>query len=197
MSYEILPSQPNGGGRRYSAGHANPGEGPYVEVGAFRQGNELSQWMLARYLVSRVVGDYIAKFLLVAGLVVLALSIVVYVNGAQLFGVLVGLVAVGLLLTRGALQFLLQRLAGAQTIGATEVTMRRLVRESRGDVQRELRRIGVPSRSFTVPLLAVRLISRRRRAATLQRLRRFEIERAVSPAHLDALHLALSPGAPG
>ncbi|SDJ15206.1 hypothetical protein SAMN05444157_1994 [Frankineae bacterium MT45] len=190
MSYEILPSQPNR--RRYSASGSDGAGEPFVEVGAFRQGNELSQWMLARYLVSRVIGDYVAKFLMVSALLLLGLSILAYNNSAQVLGVLIALFAVGLLLFRGALQFLLQRLGGAEALGATEATMRKLVRDSRGDVQRELRRIGVPSRSLTMPLLALRLMSRRRRAATVQRLRRFEIERAVSPAHLDALHLALT-----
>ena len=55
----------------------------------------------------------------------------------------------------------------------------------------ELRRIGLPGRVWTLPLLAVRLLGRRRRGETLERLRTFELERAVPRSRLDELHLLL------
>ena len=56
---------------------------------------------------------------------------------------------------------------------------------------RELRRIGLPGRVWTLPLLAFRLFSSRRRQDTLARLRTFQVERAVPRARLDELHLVL------
>jgi hypothetical protein len=67
--------------------------------------------------------------------------------------------------------------------------MRRLVAETRGDIRTELRRIGVPSRMWTLPLLVWRLARRARRAETLQRLRGFDAERVVSRSRLDEVHM--------
>ena len=52
-----------------------------------------------------------------------------------------------------------------------------------------LRAIGLPSRTWTMPVLAWRLARRKRRAETLERMRRFEVDRVVPAARLDALHL--------
>lgn len=56
---------------------------------------------------------------------------------------------------------------------------------------RELRRIGLPGRVVTLPLLALRLPGRRRRADTVTRLRGFDIERVVPKARLDETFLLL------
>jgi hypothetical protein len=60
-----------------------------------------------------------------------------------------------------------------------------LVRDTRRDVFAELRRIGLPSHQWTLPLLAARLIARRRRDETVARLRGFDIARVVPKARLD------------
>jgi hypothetical protein len=72
--------------------------------------------------------------------------------------------------------------------GRHEDRMNALVKATRGDVLRELRRLGLPGRSLTLPWLAVRLLGRRRNA-TLLRLRGFDIDRVVPPARVDELHL--------
>jgi len=64
------------------------------------------------------------------------------------------------------------------------------VSDTHGDVLRELRRLGLPSHLWTLPLLALRLAGRRR-AETFERLRAFDIDRAVPKARLDELHLLL------
>ena len=69
--------------------------------------------------------------------------------------------------------------------------MQALVDDTRADVLRELRRIGLPGRVLTLPLLGFRLLSRRRRRDTLDRLRTFQADRAVPKARLDELHLLL------
>jgi hypothetical protein len=61
-------------------------------------------------------------------------------------------------------------------------------------VLRELRRLGLPGRSWTLPLLAWRLIRSRHRQPTLDRLRGLDLARAVPPARLDELHLLLRRG---
>jgi hypothetical protein len=55
-------------------------------------------------------------------------------------------------------------------------------------VRTELRRIGLPSRRLTMPLLALRLLGRRR-SETLRRLGTFDVERVVPESRLDELHL--------
>jgi hypothetical protein len=98
--------------------------------------------------------------------------------------------AVIVLLVRATLRAILRRLTEADRYGPLETRMRALVADTRGDVRRELRRVGLPSHSITLPLLAVRLMGKRR-TATLSRLREFDIDRAVPRARLDELHLLL------
>lgn len=49
-----------------------PGPAEWIEVGEFRQGSQLSQWMLARYLVGRAVAETVGLTMLLAGLILLA-----------------------------------------------------------------------------------------------------------------------------
>ena len=104
---------------------------------------------------------------------------------------LVLLVAVGVLLLRAVLLGVVRRLTGFRQYAPIEERMKALVDDTRSDVLRELRRIGLPGRIWTLPLLALRLLGRTRRRDTLERLRRFEIDRAVPRARLDELHLLI------
>jgi hypothetical protein len=74
--------------------------------------------------------------------------------------------------------------------GPLEQRMRSLVAETRGDVRRELRRLGLPSHTATTPLLAARLLGRRR-GEVIARLRDFDIDRVVPPARVDDMHLVI------
>jgi hypothetical protein len=85
---------------------------------------------------------------------------------------------------------LLRRLTEADRYGQLETRLRALVSDTRGDVLRELRRVGLPSHTVTLPLLAIRLIGKRRKP-TLARMREFDITRAVPKARLDELHMLL------
>jgi hypothetical protein len=58
-------------------------------------------------------------------------------------------------------------------------------------VHRELRRVGLPSHTLTLPLLAVRLLRRNSRGATLERLRSFRLDNVVPAGRVDELHLLL------
>jgi hypothetical protein len=163
--------------------------GPDPEVGQFEQGTPGSRWALGRYLVGRAIGDYISRALMVFALFVVAVTALVWWLGPRWLAVLIGIFALCVLLFRWVLGAVLRRATGAGYFGPMEGRMRRLVAETRGDVRGELRRIGVPSRTWTLPVLAFRLARSSRRPETLRRLRQFDVERVVPRARLDELHL--------
>ena len=171
-------------------------DGP--EVGGFEQGTPGSRWALGRYLVGRAIGEYVSRGLLVFALIIVGLAALVWWVGPHWLAILIGVFALCVLLFRWPLGALLRRATGAGYFGPLEDRMRRLVADTRGDVRGELRRIGVPSRTWTLPLLGWRLIRRRHRAETMRRLRQFDVERVVPSSRLDELHLivqqAQSPG---
>jgi hypothetical protein len=161
------------------------------EVGEFRQGSPLTQWTLARYLVGRAIGESVGQTLLVVALVLLALACVgEWVVHSTLPAVLVAVLAGAVLLIRAVLRAVLRRLTEVHRDGPVESRLRELVSDTRSDVLRELRRVGLPSHTVTLPLLAFRLIGKRRKP-TLIRMREFDIDRTVPKARLDELHLLL------
>jgi hypothetical protein len=179
-----LPDEPAEDGEWLSADDTD-------DVGQFRRGSPLSRWAFARYLVGRAIGESVGSTLLVLALALLALAAVSqWVLHSTLLAVLIAIVAIGVLLVRAVLRAVLRRLTEADRYGPVETRLRELVSDTRGDVLRELRRVGLPSHTVTLPLLALRLIGKRR-AATLERLRGFDIDRAVPKARLDELHMLL------
>ncbi len=190
--HPALPEEPSDDDVWVSAGEIG-------EVGEFRQGSPLSQWALARYLVGRAIGESVGRTLLLVAVVVLALAALSQwgLHITFLTVVLVAL-AVIVLLVRWVVLSVLRRLTAADRYGPLESRLRELVSDTRGDVLKELRRVGLPSHTVTLPLLALRLAGRRRKA-TLDRLRGFDIDRAVPKARLDELHLLLrdASGRPG
>lgn len=179
--YPALPDQPAEEGEWLSAD----------DIGQFRQGSPLSRWALARYLVGRAIGESVGGTLLVVALLMLGLAAVgQWVVHSTLLAVLLGIVAIGVLLIRGALRAVLRRLTEANRYGPVETRLRELVSDTRGDVLRELRRVRLPSHTLTLPVLAFRLVGKRRED-TLVRLREFDIDRAVPKARLDELHMLL------
>ena len=161
-----------------------PGE---PQVGAFQRGTAASRFALARYLVARVVMDAASWSLLIVALAITAVAALIFFLWLKWLGVLVFLVALVVLAFRAAF---LGRLTGP--FGPVEDRVRGLIGDSRGDLRRELKRIGLPAGSLGLPLLAWRLTGRRR-ADTMQRLRQFDVARVVPPSRLDELHLALQP----
>jgi hypothetical protein len=179
--HPALPDQPADDGDWLSA----------EDVGEFRQGSPLSRWALARYLVGRAIGESVGSTLLVVALALLALAAVSqWVVHSTLLAVLIAILAIGVLLIRTVLRAVLRRLTEADRYGPLETRLRELVSDTRGDVLRELGRVGLPSHTITLPLLAIRLIGRRRKA-TLERMREFDITRAVPKARIDELHMLL------
>jgi hypothetical protein len=169
------------------------------EVGEFRPGSPLSRWALSRYLVGRAIAESVSRTLLIAAVVLLAAAAAVQWGAHVTFvTVLLVLAAVFVLVLRWILQAVLRRLTAADHYGPIDGRLRALVADTRADVLREMRRVGLPSHTITLPLLAVRLLGRRRRQ-TVERLRRFDIDRAVPKMRLDELHLLLRQvaGRPG
>jgi membrane protein implicated in regulation of membrane protease activity len=186
--------------RRYRRGMnaALPGQPPEelrpqaVDVGEFRQGSPVSRWALARYLVGRAMAESLSRSLLLVALAILALAAVVgWVLHATFWAVVLAVMALVVLAMRAGLRAVLRRLTAADQIQPIEQRLRSLVSDTRGDVLRELRRVGLPGHSWTLPLLALRFFGRRRRRDTVARLRRFDLDRVVPKARLDELHLLL------
>lgn len=167
------------------------------DVGTFDQGSPLSRWALARYLVGRAIGESVGRSLLVVALIVFGLAAACEWGLHSTFlAVVLSILAVIVLLLRAALRAVLRRLTAAEQYGPIEARLRRLVADTRGDVLRELRRVGLPSHAATLPLLAFRLTGKRR-PATLTRLRSFDVARAVPRSRLDELHMLLRTGPGG
>jgi hypothetical protein len=171
-----------------------PDERPWQsagDVGEFPQGSPLSQWALSRYLVGRALGESVGYTLLFVALLVFGLAAACEWGLHSTFlAVVFCVLAVGVLLVRAVLRAILRRLTATDRHGPVEARLRKLVAETRGDVLRELRRVGLPSHAVTLPFLAFRLAGKRREA-TLLRLREFEVDRAVPRARLDELHMLL------
>lgn len=172
----------------------SPDDGPWAsadDVGHFEQGSEFSRWALARYLVGRAIGESVGRTLLIAALVLLALAVASsWLAHLTSVAVLLVILAVIVLGVRFALRAVLRSLTAVDRYGPVEAKLRELVSDTNKDVLVELRRNGLPGRTITLPLLAARLVGRRR-SATLKQLRGFEVERAVPKARLDEVHLLL------
>lgn len=161
----------------------------HPDVGPFEQGTPGSRWALGRYLVGRAIGENVRRGLTLVTLFVVGLAALAWWLGPTWLAALIAIVAACVLLFRWALGGLLRQATGAGHFGPMEDRMRRLVADTRGAVRVELRRIGVPSRAWTLPLLAWRLVRRKHRPETLRRLGRFDVERVVSGSQVDELQM--------
>lgn len=169
-----------------------PGSERQPEVGQFRQGTAASQWALARYLVGRAITESVGWALLLVGTVLLVLAALAQLTAHLTFlAVVLAVIAFAVLVLRWALLGVVRRLTGFARFGPLEDRMRALVEDTRSDVLKELRRIGLPSHVVTLPLLALRLFGRKHRKQTVAKLRTFQTDRAVPKARLDELHLLL------
>ena len=161
------------------------------DAGAFEQGSPVSRWALARYLVGRALGESVSRSLLIVALGILVLAGLVEWLGSTFWSIVIAVVALAVLAMRATLRAVLRRLTAADQVGPIEARLHALVADTRSDVLVELRRIGLPGRTWTLPLLAVRLLGRQRRRKTVARLRTFDIDRVVPKSRVDELHLIL------
>lgn len=169
----------------------HPDEPFGYDVGSFEQGSPLRRWALARYLVGRAIGESVSRNLLILAVGLLIMAGVVEWFGSTFWAVLIAVAALAVLAMRAVLRAVLGRLTAAKQVAPVEARLNALVDSTRAAVFAELRRIGLPGRSWTLPLLAMRFLGRRRRATTLARLRTFELDRVVPPSRVDELHLII------
>jgi hypothetical protein len=165
-------------------------------VGAFRQGTAESQWALGRYLVGRAVAEALGRGLLILAVALLVVAGLAQWADATFWTIVIVILAVGVLLLRSLVLAVLRRLSTVQGGRAVEQRLGELVADTRKDVLRELRRLGLPGRSWTLPLLAFRLIGKRRQEIATK-LRGFEVDQVVPAARLDELHLLLRSAGQG
>lgn len=155
-------------------------------MGRFRPGDAVSSAVLARYLVGRVLAERLSASLYLAGLLIVLGAVALWLGGVHWLAVLVGLVGLAVLAARALLMAVLRGLMAVGRLGDAEGKVRRLVRDTRGDFRRELRRLHLPASLLGMPLLALRLLGRRRRE-TLDRLSGFDVTRVVPTDRLDDL----------
>ena len=182
---EILPAAPN---------DPPPNDdGSFADVGGFQQGSPISRWALARYLVGRAVAESVTRSMLFVALLVLGLAAVLqWVANEAVWSVLVAIVGFGILGMRALLKLVINRVTAADQVGPLEDRLRALISDTRSDVFAEMRRIGLPGHTWTLPLFAFRFVGRNRRRSTVAKLRNFDVERAVPSSRLDELHLLMN-----
>ena len=187
------PMQPAVPDRPSQDGPPRDAENIYVtaDVGSYEQGTEFSRWALARYIVGRVILERVSWALLVLAVVLLVLAGVSgWVLHSTLLAVLLVILALGVFALRGLLRFVLHRLMNAKAYGPMEERVGRIVNGASRGVFAEMRRVGLPSHILTLPLLLFRLLGKRR-AVTMERIRHFEVDRAVPKASRDELYLVI------
>jgi hypothetical protein len=155
------------------------------EVG-FAARAAMTSAMLARYLVGRAIAARVSVSLMLCGLVILAGAAALWVWGPTWVAVIVGLIGLAVLAFRALLMAILRRLMAVGRFGAAEEKIRSLVGDTGSDLRRELRRIGLPGTVFGLPILAWRLIGKRRRE-TLTKFADFDVARVVPRSRLDEL----------
>jgi hypothetical protein len=161
------------------------------DVGTFEPGTPFSRWALARYIVGRVLLERVSwSLIVVAGVLIVAAVAAEWGLGSTFLAVILVVLAVFVLILRAVLRAVLKRLMAAKAYGPLEERMSKIIDGARKDVLAELRRVGLPSRLLTLPLLALRLLGRRRQE-TIARMRQFDVDRAVPKTRRDELHLVL------
>lgn len=172
-------------------GEPGPDEPSNYDVGWFEQGSAISRWALARYLVGRAIGESVSRGLLILALGVLVLAGILEWLGSTFWSIVTALLALAFLALRSVLRVVLQRLSAVGQVGPVQTRLQAIVADTRSDVQRELRRIGLPGRPWTLPMLPLGLLGRERRRRTVERLRAFDLDRVVPKSRVEELHLIL------
>jgi hypothetical protein len=191
-----VPDRPEPDGPWVSADDAGPFGN---DIGSFDQGNEFTRWALARYIVGRVILERVSWALLGFALLFLVLGgLCEWGLHSTFLAVLCVLVALAILAMRAILRAVLHRLMAAAAYGPLEDRVRAITNGAGAAVLAEMRRVGLPGHMLTLPLLAPRLIGKRRHE-TMAKIRQFDVERAVPKARRDELHMVLreAVGRPG
>jgi hypothetical protein len=198
MNYEIWPadgtSPDDGTGRSASSGANGFGPGGYpgdYTVGQFRQGDDLSQWALRRYLLVRAVGTSVVRTVQWIGIGILVIAVLVWFAGVHWLAILAGLFAVLVLGFRAVLSAVQNHLSGASRLGPVATDVERLVGRTRREMRAELRRVGFPGGPLVPAVVGYRVARRRTRGEAVRRLTTFDLTQVVPVGTLDELHLLL------
>lgn len=165
-------------------------------VGAFHQGNALSQLALRRYLLTRAIGASIVRTVHWLGVGTLLLAVLVWLAGIHWLSILIGLFALLILIMRTALSGLQRRISGIDQLGPSAARIEALVGQTRKSIRSELKRVGLPSTPWGPTLIGFRLIRPVKRVETLRRLGSFDLSHVVPVSTLDELHLLLRQNPP-
>jgi hypothetical protein len=185
MSYEIRPGRPDS---------ERPLHDEHVvidAVGEFRQGNDLSQLVLRRYLLTRAIGESVVRTVHWFGVALLVLAGLVWWAGVTWLAVLIGIAGLLVLAVRALLSAIQRRISGIDAMGEIGPRVEQLVGQTRKGLRAELRRIGLPSAPWGPLLVGLRLVRPIKRVDTVAKLTRFDLSQVVPSSTLDELHLLL------
>jgi hypothetical protein len=206
MTDQIVPGQPDSGGRDRRGGGAHQasgaerwvsGERPVIEVGNVRPGSTASQAALRRYLLTRALGSSIVRTVQWSAIAIVLLAALCWLGGLKVLAVLVGLVGVFVLLVRVLLNAIQRRLSRSDQLGALEPRVAALVSRTRRGLRQELRRVGLSGAPWAPLLIVFRLLRPIRRIETVQALTRIDLAKVVPPSQVDELYLLLRNAPPG
>jgi hypothetical protein len=198
MSYEIRPGRPDdsNGQRPIFNERVVIGDLSGPEIGQFQQGDDVSQWVLRRYLLARALGASVVRTVHWFGVAVLAMAVGLWFAGITWLAVLVGILGVFILLFRALLSAIQRRISGVDAMGSVGPKVEQLVGQTRRGIRAELRRIGLPSAPWGPTLIGIRLLRPVRRVETVRKLAKFDLTQVVPTSTLDELHLLLRSAPP-
>jgi hypothetical protein len=124
-------------------------------------------------------------------------GIVLFFLVPRWIGVLVFVLGVLVLVGRIVLVRAVGRLSLARRYRPVENDLRAAVEAGKANLRSELRRVGLPSGTWTLPLSAIRLARGTDRSAARSRLREVEIHRILPDAQLTRALRVLDQAAPG
>lgn len=160
-------------------------------VGEFRQGNDLSQLVLRRYLLTRAIGESVVRTVHWFGVALLVLAGLVWWAGVTWLALLIGIAGLLVLAVRALLSAIQRRISGIDAMGEIGPRVEQLVGQTRKGLRAELRRIGLPSAPWGPLLVGLRLLRPIKRVDTVAKLTRFDLSQVVPSSTLDELHLLL------
>jgi hypothetical protein len=152
--------------------------------------------IVLRYLLGRLAVDHLRRLTRWAWLVPV-LGLFLLLVRPRWIGMAVFVLGVLLLGARAVAAIVLDRLSLAHRFRSCEHDLRSAVEAGKASLRVELRRAGLPSRSWHLPVFALRLARGSARADTRSRLRRVDIDRVLPRAQLDRALRALDDATDG
>ncbi len=162
-----------------TSGAGAPGTFPAAGEPVIEQsGTGATALMLARYLVGRALAARLSLALwLVAGIIFVG-AVALWIVDAHWVAVVFALLGLIVLGVRALVMLVLRKVMAVGRLGSAEARITELVRDTGGDLRRELRRIGLPGSVLAMPVLLVRILGKHR-LQTFERMRRFDVANVV------------------